>query len=96
MRKIAVRHALRAMRRQGTQPGAVPLGLVCDVSDLPADEADRDLVIAARGALTQALTTLPPRQRVTPAPGPAIVGYSAAGKPVERLDVSRLQLRVAP
>lgn len=64
VRKIAVRHTLRALRKQRSQPPVVPLALVGDLSDLRADEIDRDLLIAARGALAQALTTLPPRQRV--------------------------------
>lgn len=61
VRKIAVRHTLRALRQRRAGPGEVPLALAADVT-LVAD--DPDLVIAARGALAQALTTLPPRQRV--------------------------------
>lgn len=64
VRKIAVRHTLQALRKQRSGPGEVPLGLASEFADLPAEEADHDLVIAARGALGQALMTLPPRQRV--------------------------------
>lgn len=64
VRKIAVRHALRALRRQRAQPATVPLALAWEVADLAATQVDRDLVVAARRALTEALTTLPPRQRV--------------------------------
>lgn len=64
VRKIAVRHTLRALRKQRARPAEVPLGLSWDTDDLPAPERDRDVVIAARAALAQALTTLPPRQRV--------------------------------
>ena len=64
VRKIAVRHTLRALRKQRARPAEVPLGLAWDVDDVPAGEGDRDLVIAARAALAHALTTLPPRQRV--------------------------------
>jgi RNA polymerase sigma-70 factor (ECF subfamily) len=64
VRKIAVRHTLRALRKQRARPADVPLALAWEAADLPAEERDRDLVIAARGALTQAMTTLPPKQRV--------------------------------
>jgi RNA polymerase sigma factor (sigma-70 family) len=64
VRKIAVRHTLRALRKHRSGPGEVPLGLAVDFGDLPDHEIDRDLMIAARGALVQALMTLPPRQRV--------------------------------
>jgi RNA polymerase sigma factor (sigma-70 family) len=64
VRKIAVRHAIRALRRRRAPATAVPIGLGWDFADVPAVEGDRDLLIAARGALAQALTTLPPRQRV--------------------------------
>jgi RNA polymerase sigma-70 factor (ECF subfamily) len=64
VRRIAVRHTLRALKTQRARPAEVPLVLVADFADLEADEPDRDLVIAARGALAQALMTLPPRQRV--------------------------------
>jgi len=42
----------------------VPLGLIGDLGDLAAVDGDPDLIIAARGALAQALTTLSARQRV--------------------------------
>lgn len=64
VRRIAVRHTLRALRRQRGGPIAVGLGADWDFDALPAEEIDRDLAIAARGALAQALSTLPPRQRV--------------------------------
>lgn len=65
VRKIAVRHALRTLKKQRAHPADVPLGLNWDLTDLPAaDEIDHDLLIAARAALAQALTTLPPRQRI--------------------------------
>jgi RNA polymerase sigma factor (sigma-70 family) len=64
VRKIAVRHSLRALRKRRAPATAVPIGLGWDFADVPAVEGDRDLLIAARGALAQALTTLPPRQRV--------------------------------
>lgn len=64
VRKIAVRRTLRVLRRQRAGPGVVPLGLETEFVDVPADEPDRDLAIAARGALSQAMLTLPPRQRV--------------------------------
>lgn len=65
VRRIAVRHALRALRKQRTHPPDVPLGLDWELADLPApDDVDHDLLIAARAALAQALTTLPPRQRI--------------------------------
>lgn len=64
VRKIAVRHTLRALRKQRARPAEIPLGLSWELSDLPAEETDRDLAIAARAALGQALMTLPPRQRV--------------------------------
>lgn len=64
VRRIAVRHALRALRKQRSQPAPVPFGLDWEPSDVLADDTDHDLVIAARAALLHALTTLPPRQRV--------------------------------
>jgi RNA polymerase sigma-70 factor (ECF subfamily) len=65
VRKIAVRHALRALKQQRAHPADVPLGLDWELADLPAaDDVDRDLLIAARSALAQALTTLPARQRI--------------------------------
>jgi RNA polymerase sigma factor (sigma-70 family) len=64
VRKIAVRHTLRALRVQRARPAEIPVGLSWDLSDLAADEPDRDLLIAARGVLSQALMTLPPRQRM--------------------------------
>lgn len=64
VRKIAVRRTLRVLRKQRSGPGVVPMALVSDLADVPVDGPDRDLVIAARGALGQALMTLPPRQRI--------------------------------
>jgi RNA polymerase sigma-70 factor (ECF subfamily) len=64
VRRIAVRHTLRALRKQRSRPLELPVGLTSGIGDLPAEEVDRDLLLAARGALAQALTTLPPRQRV--------------------------------
>ncbi len=65
VRKIAVRHTLRALRKQrATRAVEVPLGLIGDLGDLAAVDGDPDLIIAARGALAQALTTLSARQRV--------------------------------
>lgn len=61
VRRITVRHSLRALRRQRAAPAAAPFGLV---EHVPADAPDRDLVLAARDALAEALTTLPPRQRI--------------------------------
>ena len=54
VRKIAVRHAMRA-RRRGTDVGSVPE---------PVESDDRDIVIASRAALTRALADLPPRQAI--------------------------------
>jgi DNA-directed RNA polymerase specialized sigma24 family protein len=51
VRKIAVRHSLRALRKRRAPATAVPIGLGWDFADVPAVEGDRDLLIAARGAL---------------------------------------------
>lgn len=64
VRKIAVRHTLRALREQRGRRSELPLGVNWTLIDIPADEPDRDLLLASRGVLAQALTTLPPRQRV--------------------------------
>lgn len=40
------------------------MGLTGEFAEVAVDEPDRDLLIAARGALGQALMTLPPRQRI--------------------------------
>ncbi len=61
--RITVRRTLRVLRKRRSGLVEVPLALALDVGDT-AHEIDRDLVIAARGALGQALMTLPPRQRV--------------------------------
>lgn len=60
VRKIAVRHTLRALRKQRLRPPPVPF------SDDGEHEVgvDLDLLIASRGALAQALASLPPRQAV--------------------------------
>jgi RNA polymerase sigma factor (sigma-70 family) len=63
VQKIAVRRTMRALRTQKNRQ-TVPLALAMEVADLPANETDRELAIAARGALMQALTQLPERQRV--------------------------------
>jgi len=52
VRKIAVRHAVRARRRR-TVGGSIPELVESD---------DRDMVIASRAALSKALADLPPRQ----------------------------------
>jgi RNA polymerase sigma-70 factor (ECF subfamily) len=59
VRRIAVRRTLKAVRAQ--RRPELPLALA---GDIEAAGYDRDLLIAARAALAQALTTLPPRQRV--------------------------------
>jgi RNA polymerase sigma factor (sigma-70 family) len=57
--KIAVRHTAAAFRRQRVRAVEEPLGL--ERHDI-TDQADRDLLIAARAALADALASLPPRQ----------------------------------
>lgn len=59
VRRIAVRRTLKAVRAR--RRPELPLALA---GDIEAAGYDRDLLIAARAALAQALTTLPPRQRV--------------------------------
>lgn len=54
VRKIAVRHAVRARRRR-TAVGSVPEPVMSD---------ERDMVIASRAALSRALADLPPRQAI--------------------------------
>jgi RNA polymerase sigma factor (sigma-70 family) len=54
VRKIAVRHAVKARRRR---PELAP-----QIDD--SDAGDRDLQIASRAALTRALAELPPRQAI--------------------------------
>ena len=56
--RITVRRTLKALKQRRVE---VPFALA---ADLPADTPDRDTVLAARGALAQALKALPPRQRV--------------------------------
>lgn len=63
VQKIAVRRTMRALRAQKGR-ATVPLALALDICELPANETDRELMISARAALTQALTQLPERQRV--------------------------------
>lgn len=62
--RITVRHTLRALRKRKARLIEVPLALAAEVDDPAFADVDRDLVLAARGALGQALATLPPRQRV--------------------------------
>jgi RNA polymerase sigma factor (sigma-70 family) len=62
--RITVRRSLRALRRRRRAPIEVPLALAATLEDPVLMDADRDLVLAARRALGQALTTLPPRQRL--------------------------------
>jgi RNA polymerase sigma factor (sigma-70 family) len=54
VRKIAVRHAMRA-RRRSVVVGSAPE---------PMEPGDRDMVIASRSALTRALADLPARQAI--------------------------------
>src|SRR4051812_835697 len=56
--KITVRRTLKACKRRRVE---VPFALAME---LPADAADADLVLSARGALAQAMKALPPRQRI--------------------------------
>jgi RNA polymerase sigma-70 factor (ECF subfamily) len=62
--RITVRHTMRAVRRRTARLVEIPLALSVEADDVALDGVDRDLVIAARGALGQALATLPMRQRV--------------------------------
>jgi RNA polymerase sigma factor (sigma-70 family) len=62
--KITVRHTMRALRKQNGRSVEVPFGLGVPQEGTALDEPDRDMVLTARGALGQALLTLPPRQRV--------------------------------
>jgi RNA polymerase sigma factor (sigma-70 family) len=62
--KITVRHTLRALRKRRAAHVEVPLALALGLDEPASIETDRDLVLAARGALGQALTSLPPRQRI--------------------------------
>jgi RNA polymerase sigma-70 factor (ECF subfamily) len=62
--RITVRHTMRALRKRRARRIEVPLALALDADDIGLAGVDRDLVLAARGALGQALATLPPRQRV--------------------------------
>jgi RNA polymerase sigma-70 factor (ECF subfamily) len=64
--RITVRHALRALeRRRGAGRAETPLALLVEADEPPAlAEVDRDLVLAARGALAAAMADLPPKQRV--------------------------------
>jgi RNA polymerase sigma factor (sigma-70 family) len=62
--RITVRHTMRAVRKRKARLVEVPLELAVEADDVALVGVDRDLVIAARGALGQALATLPARQRV--------------------------------
>lgn len=62
VRKIAVRHTVRALRRQQQRPAAS--APASDGGDVHEPGVDRDLVIASREAFAQALASLPPRQAV--------------------------------
>jgi RNA polymerase sigma factor (sigma-70 family) len=62
--RITVRHTMRAIRKRNARLIEIPLESAVDATEVALLGVDRDLVIAARGALHQALATLPPRQRV--------------------------------
>jgi RNA polymerase sigma-70 factor (ECF subfamily) len=62
--KITVRHTMRALRTGRASRVEVPLALMTEIDEPWGVGSDRDLVLAARGALGQALTALPPRQRI--------------------------------
>lgn len=63
--KITVRHTLRALKkRRAAQAREVPLALTIERDEPHGYAPDIDLVLTARHALAQALTTLPPRQRI--------------------------------
>jgi RNA polymerase sigma factor (sigma-70 family) len=64
--RIAVRHALRHLkRRRGARRAETPLALLPEASEPTLPEGiDRETVIAAREALAHALATLPPKQRL--------------------------------
>jgi RNA polymerase sigma factor (sigma-70 family) len=62
--RITVRHVLRALRRRRASGIEIPLALAGELEQRAVLEVDRDLLLAARGALGHALTTLPPRQRL--------------------------------
>jgi RNA polymerase sigma factor (sigma-70 family) len=62
VRKIAVRHTMRALRKQRQRP--VPATLTADNADVPEAALDRDLMIASRDAFAEALASLPPRQAI--------------------------------
>jgi RNA polymerase sigma-70 factor (ECF subfamily) len=62
--RITVRHTLRALRKRKARLVEVPFDLAFDVDDPAFADVDRDQVLAARGALGQALATLPHRQRL--------------------------------
>lgn len=64
VRKIAVRHTMRALKRRRERPGELSFLAEEHLLEVVAPSLDRDLVIAARGALGTALSTLPERQRV--------------------------------
>jgi RNA polymerase sigma-70 factor (ECF subfamily) len=62
--RITVRHTLRAVRkRRLSDRMTLPWALTCETEDVSLVDVDHDLLIGARAALAQALTTLPPRQR---------------------------------
>jgi RNA polymerase sigma-70 factor (ECF subfamily) len=64
--RITVRHVLRTLRSRRTARDAeTPLALLAEANEPAAPlGADRELVLAARGALAAALAELPPKQRV--------------------------------
>lgn len=59
VRKIAVRHTMRALRGRRSRAIEVSAELVC--SDV-GEWTDQAAAIASRGALTESLNALPPRQ----------------------------------
>jgi RNA polymerase sigma factor (sigma-70 family) len=63
--RITVRHALRALGRRRAREAETPLALLVEAEEPAAPQGpDRELVLAARGALAAALAELPPKQRV--------------------------------
>jgi RNA polymerase sigma factor (sigma-70 family) len=64
--RITVRHAMRRLRRRRrARRTETPLALLVEADEPQAPAgADRDLVLAARQALSQALAELPPKQRI--------------------------------
>lgn len=64
VRKIAVRHTVRALKRRRERLGGLPSMDETLLLEVPEPTLDHDLLIAARGALNTALSTLPERQRL--------------------------------